>query len=223
MNKTRWIIFSVICLTIIVGMIFVNQNNQASYSGDVNTVITEGPIADHTYDSNQNKVILIEYADYQCPACATISTKVNAITAKYKDQLTFVFRNLPLTTIHPNSLAAATAAEAAGLQGKYFEMHDKLYTNQNYWSGASVADRTSIFESYAQEIGLNIDQYKKDLSSSDITSKIRRDQATAKTLKLSSTPSFVLNGNVISENVALTEDGLQKAVEDALKNAGLIQ
>lgn len=223
MNKTRWIIFGVICLAIIIGVIFVNQNNQVSYNGDATKVITEGKIPDHTYGSDQDKVILIEYADYQCPACANMNPTVNSIITKYKDQLTFVFRNLPLTTIHSNSLAAATAAEAAGMQGKFFEMHDKLYSNQDSWSGADIAERTKIFESYAQQLGLNIDTYKSDLNSSDVADKISRDRATAKSLKITATPTFVINGKILSEETALTENGLQTEVENALKEAGLIK
>ncbi|MGD8373235.1 MAG: thioredoxin domain-containing protein [Candidatus Woesebacteria bacterium] len=222
MNKTRWIIFGVICFAIIAGVIFANQSSQESYSGDAGRVITEGNITDHVSGSDQNEVILIEYADYQCPACSTMNQKVSSIVEKYKDQLTFVFRNLPLTTIHPNSLAAATAVEAAGLQGKYFEMHDKLYSNQSSWSGASISERSAIFESYAQQLGLDIEKYQADLSSDDVANKINRDRATAKSFKITATPTFIINGNVLSEEIALSEDGLQNEVEGTLKDAGLI-
>ena len=116
------------------------------------------------------------------------SKKLSQLNQK---DILFVFRNLPLTNVHPNALAAATAVEAAGKQGKYFQMHDALYDNQSSWSDATGEQRGAIFESYAQNLGLNINQYKTDLSSSAVARKINRDVALAKKINASSTvPSF---------------------------------
>lgn len=125
----------------------------------------------------------------------------------YKDQVAVIFRNFPLTTIHPNALAASTAAEAAGLQGKFWEMHDKLYENQQAWSTIDPSKRTDLFVGYAEDIGLKTDQFKTDLSDPKVTEKINRDRAFAKRLGVSGTPSFYLNGTVLDQG--LTNDLVQ--------------
>ena len=214
MNKAKWIIFVVVVLAVFGGIIWLGKNNETTYNGDANKVITDGPIADHVKGSQDQKVTLIEYGDFQCSGCAQIYPSIEELTDKYKDKLTFVYRNLPLTNIHPNALAAATAAEAAGKQGKYFDMYDILFQSQQSWSNASVGDRGKVFENYAAQIGLNLDQYKADLTSKDITEKINRDIYTGKQVfKASSTPTFILNGKKI-ENSELVN-----AVNEAVKAA----
>ena len=223
MTRTRWIIFIVICLGILSAIIFVGKNNNSSsnYSGDPLTVITEGPIADHVFGSDSDKVVLIEYGDFQCPGCGSAYPIIKEVTEEYSDQLTFVFRNLPLTTIHPNALAAATAAEAAGLQGKYFEYHDLLYASQNAWKDASVSDRTSLYAGYAEQLGLNVDTFTADLTNSTITDKINRDRSTASTLGIGSTPTFLLNGEQLGQDIAFDKDKLKQAINDELTKAGI--
>lgn len=222
MTKTRWIIFALLCLGIL-GLIIVTnkKDSDSSYNGDATKVITEGPIADHIFGSNAGKVVLVEYADFQCPGCESVSPLLKEIKEKYKDNLTFVFRNLPLTTIHPNALAASTAAEAAGLQGKFFEYHDLLYQNQSQWKDAPVSDRTKTFESYASELGLDTNKFKSDLTNPDVTAKINRDRATAGKLGASSTPTLFLNGQKVSQGDTFDKDKLTQLINDEYEKAGL--
>src|SRR5690349_8292607 len=127
MNKLKWVIFTVIVLSIFGGIIWVSKSqNTVAFDGDATKIITQAPIGDHVLGTEAQKVVLIEYGDFQCPGCGSMYPTVHELTEKYKDKLTFIFRNLPLTTLHPNALAAATAAEAAGLQGKFYEMYDML-------------------------------------------------------------------------------------------------
>lgn len=221
MNRTKWIIFALIVVAIFTGLYFMNKgNSETTYSGDAKVVITEGPIADHAKGAADQKVTLIEYADFQCPACSYTYETVNTINEKYGDKITFIFRNYPLTGIHPNALAAATAAEAAGLQGKYFEMYDLLYQNQNAWSDLDSRARTQVFQQYAQQIGLDIEKYKSDLTSADITAKINRDTATARnTFKISGTPTFVLNGTVVDSSTGMDAEALTKLIDEAVNKA----
>lgn len=221
MDKIKWIIFAVVVLGIFGGIIWLNKSEEKanSFSGDPAKVITEGVIADHAYGSTEQKVVLVEYGDYQCPGCASVATGVKELTEKHKDKLTFVFRHFPLTSIHPNALAAATAAEAAGMQGKYWEMHDLLYQNQQSWSSLDASQRGPIFEGYALQLGLDTDKFKQDLSSKDITSKINRDRETAKTYSTNSTPTFVINGQKFTASSATDIDALTKAIEDSLAAA----
>ncbi len=222
MTRTRWIIFAVLCLGILGLVVFTSKKDSgSSWSGDATKIINDGPIADHVFGSKAQKVTLIEYGDYQCPGCESVYPSLKAITDKYKDKLTFIFRNMPLTTLHPNALAAATAAEAAGMQGKYFEYHDALYENQEAWKDASSSNRTSKFEEYAKQLGLDVNKFKSDLGSSEVTNKINRDRATAKTFDVTSTPTLVLNGQKIPQDTVFDNGKLTQAIEDEFKKAGL--
>jgi protein-disulfide isomerase len=222
MNRTRWIIFGAICFAILGLLIYNSKKNDAvaKFNGDASKVITQGPIADHVFGSNQQKVVFIEYGDYQCPACGRMYSTVKAITAAYQDKLTFIFRNFPLTSVHPNALAAATAAEAAGLQGKYYQMHDALYENQTTWSDVDVSKRGGLFEQYATQVGINLPAYRKDLDSKDVAAKIDRDRTTAQKYSVDATPTFILNGQKLPSATSTDPQALQKAIQDALQQAG---
>jgi protein-disulfide isomerase len=221
MDKLKWIIFTVIVVGIFGGIIWIGKsNNQVDFKGDATKIITAAPIADHLFGSDAQKVVFIEYGDFQCPGCGKMYPTVHELTTKYKDKITFIFRNMPLTNLHPNALAAATAAEAAGLQGKYFEMYDMLYQSQDSWSGASVGDRSGIFANYAGQLGVDVNKFKADLSSKDIANKINRDLFTGKTIfKVDATPSFVLDGKKVDANVATNPDSLTSLIDEAVKKA----
>ena len=127
MSGKTWGIFAAILIVVFGGIIFLNRQNDIDVSGiDQNKVQPaselSGNIADRTFGSEDNKVILMEYGDFQCPGCASAAGPLKTIKEKYSDQLTFVFRNFPITSIHPNALAAAAAAETAGEMGKYWQM-----------------------------------------------------------------------------------------------------
>lgn len=203
MNKTRWLIFAGACVLLIGFLVFQGGASQVSFDGDPAKVATQ----DKVYGKKDAKVVLIEYGDFQCPGCGSLEPTVKQVREQYKDKIAFVFRNLPLTTIHPNAKAAATAAQAAAKQGKFWEMHDKLYANQSEWSSADGGSRSSFFERYAQEAGVNIDQYKKDIASSEVIDAVNRDVAAAKKAGFQlSTPTLVLNGRTL-ENQSITDGG----------------
>ena len=221
MNKTKWIIFALVVVAIFGGIIWLNKSTpKQNYNGDAGKPITTGDIADHIYGNKDAKVVFVEYGDYQCPACGAMYQPVKDLVEKHKDKVAFIFRHYPLTNIHPNALAAATAAEAAGLQGKYWEMHDKLYENQDAWSEVSVDKREAVFAGYASDLGLNADQFKSDLTSQKIADKISRDRGIGKdTYKIGSTPSFTVNGELITGEDAVKQDLLTQKLEDAIKAA----
>lgn len=220
MNKTKWIIFAVLVIAIFGGIIYISKtNDKSSFNGDANKVITDGPIADQAYGSKDQKVILIEYGDYQCPACLSVHAPIKAIAEQYKDKLTFVFRNFPLTNIHPNALAASTAAEAAGLQGKFWEMHDKLYETQDDWKAVAADKRESVFAGYASELGLDAEKFKTDLKSADVSAKIARDRSAGNKAGVASTPTFILDGVKIDSQDAVNPQVLQQKIEEKIKAA----
>ena len=218
MKNLKWLIFAIVVVGLFGGIIWLSKSDEKPFTGDASKIITDGPIADHVSGTDSQKIVLIEYGDYQCPGCGAMYQPVKALTEKYKNKLTFIFRNMPLTNLHPNALAAATAAEAAGLQGKYYEMHDVLYGMQQAWSDAKVDQRGAVFESYASQLGLDLSKYHQDLSSSDIITKINRDKTTGlKSFGVDSTPTFILNGEVIKGPDAVNIDVLTSKVEAALK------
>src|SRR4051812_38114059 len=128
MTRNRWIIVIVAAIVILGGLIALSSRMGLDVSKiDTNKIIpantkagdTNIAIGDHVYGNTSGKVLLVEYGDIQCPSCGALHPQLAPLTEYYKDSLTFVFRNFPLTSLHPNALAAATAVEAAGLQGKY--------------------------------------------------------------------------------------------------------
>ncbi len=141
------------------------------------------------------KTILVEYGDFQCPACGAFYPLVKQLEGEYKDKLLFVFRHFPLKQIHANADLAARAAQAAGQQGKFWEMHDMIFENQNVWSNQSKAQ--DIFVSYAQKIGLEIEHFKKDLDSQEVKTAIDVDYKSGLQSGVDATPTFFLNGKKV--------------------------
>lgn len=206
MNKIGWIIFSVAVVLVLGGLVAWTRiaNPPIDLSGvENNTVISaseqNGNIADHTKGSDSNKILLIEYGDYQCPSCGSAHPHVNTLMEEYGDDVTLVFRNFPLTAIHPNARAAAAVAEAAGLQGKFWEMHDKLYETQGDWSNLDATQRTSVFGSYARELNLDMDKFNTDIAEKPTNQKINFDLALGKQSGVSATPTFFLNGEQLDD------------------------
>jgi protein-disulfide isomerase len=188
-------------LVIIFGGIFVvSQNsNSSGSSGGSNS----GTPTNHVEGKGTKKVTLVEYGDYQCPICGAYYQPLKDVYAKYSNDIYFQFRNLPLISIHQNAFAGARAAEAAGMQNKYWEMHDMLYENQNSWSTSN--NPLSIFQSYAKSLGLNVEQFKADYSSGKVNDAINADlTAFKKTGKQQATPTFFLDGQYL-DNSSLSD------------------
>ncbi len=137
------------------------------------------------------KVTIVEFGDYQCPACGASYPVIEQILKDYPKKVNFVFRHFPLP-LHLNSLEAAEAAEAAGEQGKYWQMHELLYKNQSDWSESKAV--LEIFINYAKELGLNIDLFKSSMSSNKFIDKINSDKNDGTSLGINSTPTFFVNG-----------------------------
>ena len=227
MNAKSWAVFIVIVIAVIGGMVYMSNQSKLDVSDISDEQLAKfidgedrnGNITDHIIGNKDSKVIIIEYGDYQCPGCATAAPKARAVAEKYKDNVTLIFRNFPISTSHPNARAAAAAAEAAGFQGKFWEMHDLIYTNQDAWAQSSVKDRSDVFLDYARRLELKEDQFKTDLSDTQITKKINFDVAIGRKQGVTGTPSFYINGETVqSTNDA---DYLENAVKEALKKAGV--
>lgn len=176
------------------------------------TTAPSGP-SNHTLGKGTTGVELVQYGDFECPGCGAFFPIVKQVTDSYKDQIKFKFVHFPLTQLHLNAQSAARAAEAAGNQGKFWEMHDLLYENQQAWKTTTNASGT--FQAYAQQIGLDITKFKTDYSSATTNAIINADIKTGQALKVTGTPTFFLNGKLIEDNNSISSFEKLKAVIDA--------
>jgi protein-disulfide isomerase len=225
-SKKAWIIFAAVCIILLSALVFFSNKSKINVDNvDVNKTQSATPqsgnIADHVFGKAGSKVTFIEYGDYQCPGCGSAYPNIKMATEKYQGQVAFIFRNFPLVSLHPNARAAAAAAEAAGLQGKYWEMHNMLYEGQQDWGSLEAKERTDFFTNYAKELGINQDKFKTDLSSTDINQKISFDQEVGKKANVNATPTLYLNGKAVDQTVWQDGSKLQSAFADALKANGI--
>jgi len=168
----------------------------------------------HTKGAKDVKVTLVEFGDFQCPACAVSYPIVEQILKDYDGKIKFVFREFPLpANVHPNSQIAAEAAEAAGAQGKFFEMYKALYENQKEWGGDK--NPMQFFEKYAKEIGLDIDKFKSDIETKKYESRVQKDLSDGQSLGVNSTPTFFINNEKIIGG--LPYDEFKAKIEAAFK------
>lgn len=162
------------------------------------------------------KVQLVEFADFQCPACAMFHPTLKRIKNEYKDSIDFVFRVLP---IHQYSVVVASAVFAAREQGKMIEMHDIVFEKQDEWAayGTSEKEVRAFLESYAQTIGLNIDAFKKDMQEKANSYKtiVDQDATDAATMGIQSTPTLLINGKPLVRGV-VSYDQLRGILEREL-------
>ena len=226
MNKISWTIFTVLIVGVLALLVVSSKNTSLDVSKiNTDTVQTannqNGNIGDHINGKSGSKVTLIEYGDYQCPGCGEINPTIEAVVTAYKDKIQFVFRNFPLTSIHQNAKSAAGAVEAAGLQGKYWEMHDKIYAAQSDWENLSGNDLISMFSSYASDLNLDTAKLKADMASTAVNDKITYDQALGNKLKLNSTPTFYLDGVKLEPAIWSDKTKLESALNDELNKAGI--
>ena len=177
----------------------------------------QGAEPSHVRGNANAPVTLEEFGDFQCGACGAYYPELKKIEAEYGDKLKVVFRELPLVTVHQHALLAAQAAEAAGLQGKFWEMHDKLYENQATWTTKS--DLVPVFVDYAKQIGLNTDQFTKDLSGDKVDARITQDGKRAHSFGLFGTPTFFVNGQEAKDENWKPE-GLRKMISNAVSAGG---
>ncbi len=159
------------------------------------------------------KVTLVEFGDFQCPACGSAHPIVSQLLKEYKEDITFVFRHFPLP-IHKNAVTAAMAAEAAGEQGKFFEMHDMLFENQKEWSDNN--DPLFIFENYAKTLDLDVEKFSSDIKSKKYKDKIQQDQNDGGVLGVNSTPTFFINGMI--QKGALPYESFKQVIENTIQN-----
>lgn len=208
MDKRFATILAILVL-VFVGIFAVSKNSSNKSNGSN----PGGPQpTNHIQGEGKAGVTLVEYGDYECPVCEIYYQPVKQVVAQFNSDIRFQFRNLPLSSVHRNAFAAARAAEAASYQNKYWEMHDALYENQSSWA-ASTAPQT-LFTDYARQLGLNVDQFKKDYQSQKVNDAINADlEAFNQTGQQMSTPSFFLNGRYLPNGLIADQKTGQPSIE----------
>lgn len=189
-------------LVVIFGGIFIfsQHSRNKSNAGSGATQPSNHVIGDGT-----KNVTLVEYGDYQCPICAAYEPVIEQVRTAYAKDIHFQFRNLPLSSLHPNAFSAARATEAASLQNKFWEMHDTLYNQANWQSWTVSSSPINLFKVYAQQLGLDVSKFQSDFASEKVNSVVQADlDAFKKTGRQQATPSFFLDGNYI-DNPKLTD------------------
>jgi len=211
-QKTQlWVAVGFISLIIIITVIATLVSNGAPASSSGFTATQTSPItsSDHTHGNPNAKVTLIEYGDFECPACGVYEPIVEQLYQQYQNQVLFVFRNFPLFQIHPYAMIGAQAAEAAGLQGQYWQMHDLLYKNQAEWTSDTTLSDSAVvskyFDSDAQQLGLDVTKFNSDINSSAVQNKVQSDISLGNAAKIDHTPTFFINLTQIQNPQGLQE------------------
>ncbi|OGL30992.1 hypothetical protein A3D14_00705 [Candidatus Saccharibacteria bacterium RIFCSPHIGHO2_02_FULL_47_12] len=211
--------FLAILAAIVLGLVllFALTDNKSANNGSSGANPTN-----HVRGEGKANVTLLEYGDYQCSVCEAYEPVVEQVIAQFSKDIFFQFRNLPLPQIHPNAFAASRAAEAADKQGKFWEMHDLLYEPSNWQVWTNSTSAQSLFEGYAQQLGLDPNKFKQDYASEEVNDLINADVAEFnKTGQQMSTPSFFIDGKYIenselSVNNAPSLEKFTKLINDAI-------
>lgn len=197
--KTISIISIITILVVVGGLYFWNKSsNLVKDATTTPAVVDRNKVVapdSHVLGDINAKVIVTEFGDYECPACGIAYPATQQLIAKYKDNkdVAFIFRNYPLPQ-HRNAMKSAQYAEAAALQGKFWEMHDALYEGQKEWSVSLNAD--AEFVAIAKKLGLDIDKLEKDVKSPEVAARINADKKAGDEIRVNATPTFFVNGIV---------------------------
>lgn len=214
MTTTEGKFFSVVALIIIALFAYYFYAAPTSNTdGTSDIVISE---TDHVRGAQSGKVTLVEFGDFQCPACAAYEPIVKQVLADNPDTVKLVYRHFPLVQIHKNALGAAIATESAALQGKFWEMHDILYDKQSEWGNALNA--RDYFLTYATTIGLDTQKFQAELSNKALEDKVLAEYREGIRLQVQGTPTFFLNGEKLEGALDLAR--FNKLIKEAAAKTG---
>ena len=240
MNKNLPIFIIVIVLIVaIIGGVALFRNpgttSNTGNSNNTNKVMKQAALFVETYNKAPQgaspawtkgdpaaKITLEEFADFSCPTCANFHQTLKELEKSYGNKIKITYRHFPLQIKgHENSYNAARAAEAAGIQGRFWEMQNMIFSNQKVWTGQSENDARNTFADYAKSIGINVEKFKEDMTNSQVTAaRVASDMNRGKALDLSSTPSVVLNGSrLLSNDEVVKIDLLRQAIETELQKS----
>lgn len=208
MSKESKIILAIAAVVVagVIGLMMMTSSSQLTAAEIMDKIVKED-----SRSVGEGEVQVVEFGDYQCPACAQANPAVEQLKEEYEGKITFVYRHFPLGG-HANAFEAAEAAEAAGSQDKFWEMHRMLFESQMQWAG--LTDPTDTFASYAEQLGLDVDQFKKELEDRTHREKVRNGQSDGYAVGVTGTPTFFINGE---RQNSFEYEALKAAIEAELE------
>lgn len=214
MNTSRiitWVSFVVLIGLIVWGVVVANNRTPGARTARVVSLPEPVSALDWSAGSSTSETVLVEYSDFQCPSCGLYFPLLEKLVKDHGSEFHFVYRHFPLPQ-HKNAVPAALASEAAGKQGKFWEMHAMLFMNQAAWE--ELDDTTATFDSYAAKIGLSVPQFKSDLSDPAIVKKVSDAFSTARAAGIPGTPALFLNGKMI--DTPSSYEALEKTIQNKI-------
>lgn len=215
------VIIAGVLVAIVAGALLLFRSKQAATTAPFTTETRAFPAAVSPMavipETRQTKspnakvsVTVEEYGDYQCPPCGLLHPEIKKVVTEYGGRVNFVFHNLPLTRIHKNALVAAQAAEAAGLQDRFWQMHDLIYEKQNAWKDEENPRPT--FLEYAREVGIDAKRFSRDIDGPEVQQRLEEDKQRAESLGVVGTPTIFIEGRQLKPEVT-TGEGIRKGID----------
>ncbi len=187
-----WALAVVVIIAAVWGLLKISDNSlPASQS-----ISMSASNSDWIRGDRNAKVILLEYSDFECPACAMYAPILDRLAEEFVDKIALIYRHFPLKMVHKDAELAARAAEAAGRQNKFWEMHDMIFKNQDEWAGGGGAK--NFFIKYADTLNLNAEQFKDDINLKEVKNEVNNDYQGGLDAGINYTPTFFLNGQKIT-------------------------
>jgi protein-disulfide isomerase len=228
-SAVKWIGVALLLGLVVWGLVQLQERGTpaeeaTAQNGEVVPEVAQEQPFDRVAGNPDAEVVLVEYADYQCPACRSYHREVKKVQSNYGERIKIVHRHLPLRNIHPNAQLASQAAEAAAEQDAFWQMHDKLFETQAQWS--NVSEPSDLFVSYAEELGLDAEQFRNDLTSQEVEQRVNASFDAAAEIGIQATPSFFVNGvqyyfggyesfaSVLDQELASVEGEAQESQEE---------
>lgn len=207
-----WVGVTAIIIGSVFGLIKLSEQGASPVLSETTVNVPALEKTDLTYGNKDSKVVLFEYSDFQCPACASYSPLINELMTNYKDKILYVYRNFPLPQ-HKNAMIAAQAAYSADLQEKFWEMQELIFASQKEWSESNTAEET--FTGFAKDLGLDMEKFKADLKSEETIKIIREQLRGGQSIGVNSTPTFFLNNKKLQNPKSFEE--FKQLIERELK------
>lgn len=198
MNKNqtsifKWVVLTAVLILTFIGIIYASRDEATVDSSGLKT-------EEWVMGNEESNIVLIEYSDFQCPACRSRLSILEPLLEEFDNHIKFVYRHFPLRSIHQNAQLSAQASEAAGLQGKFWEMHAIIFENQAVWSELPNSEAKLTFIKYAEEIGLDKAKFESDLVSGEVEDLVEEDYQAGISARVGGTPTFFLNGQEVGIN-----------------------
>lgn len=208
-DTMKWITIGIVAILFIGFFAFIiNSSKEAKKQATAAKLTSKGWVR-----GNKNaKVTLVEFSDFQCPACGFREPMVQQAMKDFDGKIKLLYKHFPLTTVHRNAYPAAKAAEAAGRQEKFWEMHDLLFARQKTWE--ATTDPKKEFTGYAKELKLDTEKFQKDYEDDAIDKKINSEQDEGIKIGVNATPTFYLNGKIM--DTPMSYEDLKKSIEKEL-------